>query len=150
MGVQMSDTLDVRRPADGRWRRMRAPLGTIAGLSAATLALHLRDPHSRGSWGFCPSSLLLGIDCPGCGGLRAVNDLTNLRFADAASSNLVVFLGIPVAIVGLLVWTWRRWHDDRRPLMSTWTYNRLTVATMSFLILFMIVRNTPWGAWLHS
>ena len=54
---------------------MLAPALTIGGLSLATLALHLRDPHSSGTWGYCPSALL-GFSCPGCGGLRAVNDLT--------------------------------------------------------------------------
>ena len=61
---------------DTRWGRMRAPLVTIGGLAAATVALHFRDPHVQGSWGFCPSAAM-GFYCPGCGGLRAVNDLTN-------------------------------------------------------------------------
>ena len=64
-----------------------APTALVGGLGLATLALHLRDPHDSYSWGLCPSSVL-GLACPGCGGLRAVNDLTNLRLADAASSNV--------------------------------------------------------------
>ena len=44
---------------------------------AATIALRLRDPHDSGSWGYCPWKLLTGLDCPGCGALRAVNDLTH-------------------------------------------------------------------------
>ncbi|MFI2707066.1 DUF2752 domain-containing protein, partial [Nocardioides sp. CER28] len=59
-----------------RRERLRLPLLTVGGLGAATLALYLRDPHQRGSWGVCPLSLA-GIYCPGCGGLRAVNDLTH-------------------------------------------------------------------------
>ena len=70
---------------------MTAPVATIAGLAAATVALHVRDPHVSGSWGYCPLSLL-GIYCPGCGGLRAVNDLTHGDLAGAASSNLLLLL----------------------------------------------------------
>ena len=82
-------------PAAQRWQRMLAPAITIGGLGAATLALHFRDPHASGSWGMCPSAML-GISCPGCGGLRAVNDLTNFQLVDAASSNLLFVLALPL------------------------------------------------------
>ncbi len=72
-------------PVPSRWDRVRAPLVTIGGLGLATLALHLRDPHVGGSWGICPSAAM-GFWCPGCGGLRAVNDLTHGEVASAASS----------------------------------------------------------------
>ena len=43
-------------PSGSRTRPQRvfAPVATIAGLAAATAALHLRDPHASGSWGYCP------------------------------------------------------------------------------------------------
>ena len=70
---------------------MVAPVATIAGLAAATISLHLRDPHASGSWGYCPISLL-GLYCPGCGGLRAVNDLTHGDVIGAVSSNALLIL----------------------------------------------------------
>ena len=82
---------------------MLAPASLVGGLGLATLALHLRDPHDSYSWGFCPSAAL-GLSCPGCGGLRAVNDLTNLRLADAASSNLALVIAIPILIAAIVVW----------------------------------------------
>ena len=87
---------------------MLAPAATIGALSLATLALHLRDPHEHGSWGFCPSAAI-GFYCPGCGGLRAVNDLTHGDVGAALSSNILVTLMIPLVSLGLLVWA-------RRPL----------------------------------
>src|SRR5918997_4102351 len=86
-----------------RLRRMVAPTATIGGLAIATLAVHLRDPHEKGSWGFCPSAAL-GFYCPGCGGLRAVNDLTNGELVAAASSNLVLVVLMPFAVLALAVW----------------------------------------------
>ena len=99
-------TLAPSLPTVGRLsraQRLCSPALTFGGLALATTALRLRDPHTSGSWGFCPSKLLLGIDCPGCGGLRAVNDLTHLDVASAASSNLLLVAGsVPGAKGGLV------------------------------------------------
>lgn len=128
-----------------RARRMVAPALTIGGLGLATLALHLRDPHESGSWGFCPSAAL-GIYCPGCGGLRAVNDLTNGDVAGAASSNLLFVALIPVAVFLLGRWTWDRWTGNEReprPGLSRTVLWSLVVAAAVFVVL----RNLP-GSWL--
>src|SRR5262249_549538 len=68
-----------------RSERLRAPLWSIVGLAAATVALHVRDPHVHGSWGLCPLYATTGIYCPGCGALRGVNDLTDAHLGQAAS-----------------------------------------------------------------
>jgi hypothetical protein len=131
----------------GRRERLRAPLLTIGGLAAATLALHLRDPHQRGSWGFCPLSLA-GIYCPGCGGLRAVNDLTDGDVRAAASSNLLVTVGIPVALVLLALWAVRAWRGTpaRRPSRRVATV--LWACGAAGALAFAVLRNLPVGAWL--
>lgn len=125
-----------------RWSRVRAPLLTIGGLAAATAALHVRDPHVSGSWGFCPSAAV-GVWCPGCGGLRAVNDLTHGDVAAAASSNLLLVVLVPVAVVALVLWTRDRWRGTRRrvPAVAVWG---LVVAAG----LFTLLRNTPAAPWL--
>ena len=141
-------TLDAR-PApveETRARRMVVPLATIGGLAAATLALHVRDPHSSGSWGFCPSAAL-GFLCPGCGGLRAVNDLTNGDVGAALSSNVVVTSLIPVAVVLLALWAWNSWRGTR--LALSWSRLRPVVwAFVTVLVVFTVMRNTGPGAWL--
>ena len=55
----------------------QGPLLLAGGVLAASVLLHLRDPHRSGSWGYCPWLMLTGTYCPGCGGLRAVNDLAH-------------------------------------------------------------------------
>ena len=125
---------------------MLAPALTIGGLGLATLALHLRDPHESGSWGLCPSAAL-GVYCPGCGGLRAVNDLTRGDVGAALSSNLLVTVLIPVAIVVLGTWALLRWRGTSyRPDLRA-----VAPAGYGFLALlavFTLVRNLPFGAWL--
>lgn len=127
-----------------RWQRMVPPALVVGGLGAATLALHLRDPHSEGSWGICPTAAM-GFSCPGCGGLRAVNDLSNLRVLDAASSNLLFVLLLPGVAYVFLRWSQGRWTgrawspSDRSVRAATWV---LVVA----MAVFTVVRNTPAGA----
>ena len=113
----------------------------------ASVALHLRDPHESGSWGFCPWLLLTGTYCPGCGGLRAVNDLTRGDVGAAASSNLLLVGAIP-----LFAWWWLRrttdaWRGVRR-VVDEHAVLRLTVVVLGVVALFWVVRNLPFAGWL--
>ncbi|HEY0890185.1 MAG TPA: DUF2752 domain-containing protein [Nocardioides sp.] len=131
----------------GRGQRLRAPALTFGALAAAALALRLHDPHQRGSWGFCPSALL-GVACPGCGGLRAVNDLTHGDVGAAASSNLLLVAGAPFAVALLVLWTVARWRDRPMPRPPERT-RRVSVWLLAGAALgFTVLRNTPAGAWL--
>jgi hypothetical protein len=126
---------------------MVAPVVTIGLLSLATLALHYRDPHQHGSWGFCPFNAMTGLYCPGCGGLRAVNDLTDGHVGAAFSSNAVVVALVPVATVLLAVWAVDRWRGGSRHV--PWQrLQPLVVALLTVLVAFTVARNTGAGAWL--
>src|SRR4051812_42007610 len=94
----------LEAPPRTRRERMTAPVLVGALAVAGTWALHVRDPHASGSWGYCPWKLLTGMDCPGCGTLRAVNDLTNGDLIGAASSNLLFVAAVPVVVVLWLAW----------------------------------------------
>jgi hypothetical protein len=129
------------------WPRLRVPVLLAGAVVAASVLLHLRDPHRSGSWGLCPWLLLTGTYCPGCGGLRAVNDLTHGDLAAAASSNLLLVGALP-----LLVAWWARsvalgWRgvvpsvDGRRAVVSAVLLGVLAVG-------FAVLRNTGAGAWL--
>jgi hypothetical protein len=130
-----------------RTRRVTGPFLLAGAVLAASVLLHVRDPHVSGSWGFCPWLLLTGTYCPGCGGLRAVHDLTHLDLRAAASSNLLVVAGLPLAAV----WWGRtvadRWRgvvragDGRRRLL-------LATLVLSLAGCFAVLRNTGAGAWL--
>lgn len=129
-----------------RARLLRGPLVTGALGVGALVILHLRDPHESGSYGYCPYLLLTGHPCPGCGGLRALNLLTNGEWLAAVSSNAMA--------VGLLVFlmaAWVRWLVRRLrgapaallPATAAWAWIFLAVA-----IVFGVARLTPAGAWL--
>ena len=129
-----------------RSERLKAPLWSAAGVAAATLAVHLRDPHTSGSWGYCPLYALTGIYCPGCGGLRGVNDLTNGHVGEAASSNLLLVLLLPVAVVLLGRWavaSWRGREVRLVPPLPRWLSTSLILVALAFTV----ARNIP-GSWL--
>lgn len=140
----MSQVLVPAPPS--RRQRMLAPVLTAGGLALATAALHVRDPHQGGSWGICPTAAL-GFACPGCGGLRAVNDLTHLDVAAAASSNLAFVAALPFLVGALVLWTVRRWRGE--PSRADWDLRqRLAFAGLGLLLVFTVLRNLPVGAWL--
>lgn len=131
----------------GRAARMSAPLVTVGGLAASTAALHFRDPHVDGSWGFCPTSLM-GFYCPGCGGLRAVNDVTNGDLVAAASSNLAFVVIAPFVVVALLVWLSDSWRGVRRRIPWERIPRSAYAVPLAAIIAFTILRNLAIGSWL--
>jgi uncharacterized protein DUF2752 len=123
---------------------------TAGVVAAVSLGLRLRDPHDSGSWGYCPWKLLTGLDCPGCGSLRAVNDLTHGDVVAAASSNLLFVVAVPVAVVLWLLWARRSWTGADARRLGKGTTRVLWTSTLVVTLAFTVLRNTPWGSWLHS
>ena len=125
-----------------RARRLASPLAIGGVVAAATLALRLRDPHVSGTWGGCPTKLLTDLDCPLCGSLRAVNDLTHLDVGAALSSNLVLVLAVPAILFfwgRRLVACWRGGEAMRPLAIPSWMW----VAGLVVLTVFTVVRNLP-------
>jgi len=131
--------------SESRWTRIAGPAVTIGGLALATLALHVRDPHQSGSWGYCPSAAL-GIYCPGCGGLRAVNDLTDGHVGAAASSNLLFVALLPLLVFLLGRWAFERWTGRVREPNVRLTQVFLVSLAVAAAV-FTVLRNLP-GSWL--
>jgi len=125
-------------------RRWLPPLGVGVGVAAATTALWLRDPHQSGSWGLCPLRALTGLNCPLCGGLRAVNDLTNGDLSAAWHSNALFVGSIPILVA---LWVW--WLVAALVGKSMPTSHRLAkmalYAFAAIAVAFWVFRNTPWG-----
>jgi hypothetical protein len=130
-----------------RRERLMAPVLVAGAVLGASLVLHLRDPHQSGSYLFCPWLLLTGTYCPGCGGLRAVNDLTHGDVVAAASSNLLFVGTLPLAVGLWFRWTTDRWRGvrrvvpPRRAVLWTAVFGATTVT-------FWVVRNLPGLGWL--
>lgn len=135
-----------RVPRRGGWRGVALP-ALVAGAGAAAVAVvHFRDPHIEGAYGVCPVYLMFGVYCPGCGGMRAVHNLTEGQLLDSLHSNL---LALPLLVAFTLWvgdWMIRAWRGEpmRIPGISSVTM----WALFAFLAGYAVLRNTPWGTWL--
>jgi Protein of unknown function (DUF2752) len=141
--------VSVAAPLDRRPRRERVapPVLLAAGVLLVSVLLHLRDPHRSGSWGYCPWFLLTGTYCPGCGGLRAVSDLTRGDVAAAASSNLLLVASLPL----VALWWGRTLLDRWRGVGRALPLPRVVAGCAGFAVVavvFCVARNTGPGAWL--
>jgi hypothetical protein len=118
----------------------RIQLAAIAGVTTFTGYVFLADPDGGAVYPRCPSKMLLGLDCPFCGGLRGTNALLHGRIGEALDHNLLlpgllatfaVMLG--VALVSVL----------GRPLPPVAVPRWLKVAAVALLAAFTVTRNLP-------
>ncbi|WP_019931673.1 DUF2752 domain-containing protein [Nocardia sp. BMG111209] len=136
-------------PAETRtgWVTLGQPALIAGGLAAAVAVLHFRDPHVSGSYGYCPFYALTGYWCPGCGGLRAMHNLSEGHVLDAIHSNILL---LPLTVAFVVWWVHlvvNRWNGRRRPF--PFHAGPITLAvSLALLAVFSVLRNTPWGSWL--
>jgi hypothetical protein len=121
--------------------RRLATGGILLGLVGLIAVL---DPHDAGRYPVyptCPWHALTGTWCPGCGGLRAVHDITHGHIGAAAGENLLVVLLVPALTVWWLV-VRRRTGQVAPPRLTA----RATVLVTLVALAFAVVRNLPVGS----
>lgn len=127
-----------------RSRRIQA--GTVLVVLAGTAAaVAVRNPHDAGSYGVCPSLLIFGVYCPGCGALRAMADIVRGDPAAAIGHNLLL---LP-ALIGLVVWAVvqlspRVPHPGMFPkVFSRYRWLNFPVILLVVVTVFAVLRNLP-------
>ncbi len=112
--------------------------------------LFLFDPARTSLFPPCPFKLATGLDCPGCGTLRAAHELLRGNPATAFGLNPLSVIALPV-VLGLVVWNAVRVQRGRPainlpvPDHAPWTVGGLLLA-------YGVARNLPWAAfsWMSS
>jgi hypothetical protein len=124
-----------------------APAAVAVSALSGLALLHVRDPYVTGAYGTCPWLALTGAFCPGCGGLRALHDLTHGDVAGAASANLLVVVAL---LAGALVWLgWLRSRLAARPYRLPRRLALVLAATALVAVpVFTLLRNFEPTAWL--
>src|SRR5258708_38294942 len=83
--------------------RQRANL-MLGGLAAGSLILFNFSPTERGFYPVCPFHALSGLQCPGCGGTRALFEVVHLHWGEAARLNSLGCLTAAGAFARAPVW----------------------------------------------
>ena len=120
-----------------RWKVVLWPVAFAAGL-AVLLVLHFFPPGQYPIYPVCQLHQSTGLDCPGCGGLRAMHQLTNGNFAAAWRLNPVVFVLLP--LVAYEAWVRLYLKKARLSLLER---PRLLITLGIFLMAFSVARNLP-------
>jgi len=122
-------------------KRMRIAGVVMLGLAAAVAVLFVFDPSTAGFYPICPLHAMTGLQCPGCGGLRAVHQLSPGHIAAAWRLNPFVICLLPVAF-----WLGMReavWIFTRREWPGLVTRPIFGLLLAGALLVFGIVRNLP-------
>ncbi|GHI08426.1 membrane protein [Streptomyces cellostaticus] len=140
-------TVPYLAPSASVWRRLAVPGGLLAAVAGAFAYVGTVDPNEPGHYPVCPLYRLTGLYCPGCGGLRSAHAFIHGDFLAALRDNAA---GVAAYLGFALLWTvWvvravrglpvRRFEPGRAQL---W-------AAGALLLVFTVVRNLPFGGWLH-
>ncbi|WP_083826477.1 DUF2752 domain-containing protein [Hoyosella subflava] len=128
----------ARKPAPGH-RRAIAGLALAGGLGAGCVYLWAFSPHESGSlYPPCPTKLVTGFDCPGCGALRMGHDLLRGDLAAAAHDNLFLLVLLPIA-AAWGAWFWLQRRRGRRPSLPV----RSLITVVVIAVVWGVVRNLP-------
>jgi hypothetical protein len=128
------------------FRRLAVPGGILAAVAGAFAYVGSVDPNEPGHYPACPLFRLTGLYCPGCGGLRSAYAVAHGDLGTALGANAVAVLGCLLLAAVWTVWVVRSVQgrpmriDPAPPLL--WTLGALA-------LVFTIVRNLPFGGWLH-
>lgn len=126
-----------------RSRRLLGPVATAVGVIAATGLVWAVDPNEPGHYPMCPTMALFGIDCPGCGGLRATHALAHGDVATAFDHNALFVVMVPVLIALWALWMRRAWTGITPPLTRRREVVARTapIAVLIVVMVFAVVRN---------
>lgn len=121
---------------------------TVAVGTAGLIPLYWLNPVEHSFFPKCLFHAMTGLDCPGCGGLRATHQLLNGHLLAAFQLNPLLICLLPIAAYfGLrqivFMRTGRLW---RQPFRSPKWIIFLAVVVIAFGVL----RNLPWKAWFSS
>ena len=116
---------------------------TLFGLGIAALAVlfYVFDPATAGFFPRCPSLLITGFKCAGCGSQRALHALLHGDFAAAWALNPLLLLALPYVALGFLAerlarqggW-WARFRKTAYGLPATY-------AAAVIIVVFTVGRN---------
>jgi hypothetical protein len=117
----------------------------LLAATAATAILFFFNPTQYGFYPVCYFHAVTGLNCPGCGSLRALHQLLHGHVAEAARLNLLLLLSLPCLgwLAARFVTTRLRGQAMTFVIRPVWLWMFLGAA-----VIFTLLRNLPSFAWL--
>lgn len=84
-------------------KRTVAIILLVLGL-AGLFFIYMVQPGGDNIYPKCPTRYFSGLNCPGCGTLRAAHSLLHLRFKEALKFNFLLVVLSPLLIYGIVVY----------------------------------------------
>jgi hypothetical protein len=131
------------RAADPPHARRRWQAGGLASVLGIALGLLWWFDPAKSPVPLCSLHALTGLDCPGCGTLRATHELLHGRLLSALRDNALWTLSLPLVLY--LGVSELHAAAGRRPLPGDVTHKPwfwIGVAIMATV--FFVLRNLPW------
>ncbi|TMR89510.1 DUF2752 domain-containing protein [Nonomuraea basaltis] len=129
-----------------RLKGLLAPLGVAAGAGAVVAFVGVVDPNQPGHYPTCPFLWITGLYCPGCGTLRTIHALAHLDPVAALGLNPLAVAMIPFLLFWWGRWVVRAWQG--RPRRVTLAHPAWLWAFLAVVMVYWVVRNLPFGAFL--
>lgn len=140
-------TSRVPRVPRGRAARLAPLAAVLAAVAGAFAYVGAVDPNEPGHYPVCPLLHLTGLYCPGCGGLRSAHAVAHGDLLTALQANAPAVVGYAGFAALWTVWVIRAARGGPPPRIDPppvllWSLGALLLA-------FTVVRNLPFGGWLH-
>ncbi|WP_308117585.1 DUF2752 domain-containing protein [Streptomyces anatolicus] len=126
--------------------RLFVPAGLLASVVGAFAYVGAVDPNEPGHYPACPLLRLTGLYCPGCGGLRSAHAFVHGDLAAALGANALAVIGYVLFAAVWVLWVVRVVRG--RPLRIALGGAQLWGVGV-LVAVFTLVRNLPFGSWLH-
>jgi hypothetical protein len=128
-----------------RLPRWAAPLAALGCMGAAVGYTLLTDPTNSApdAPATCLLKLTTGLDCPGCGGTRAMWYVLHGDLPDAARHHIVWVFVLPFLLYLYVAWAVRQSFGWRLPQLRVTPLMLGVVLAVWFA--FSVLRNLPWA-----
>ncbi|MEU1707265.1 DUF2752 domain-containing protein [Streptomyces sp. NPDC005706] len=128
------------------WNRLAVPAGVLAAVAGAFAYVGTVDPNEPGHYPVCPLYGLTGLYCPGCGGLRSAHAFVHGDLLTALHDNAA---GVAAYLGFAVLWTVWVVRAVRGRAVRFEPGGALMWSVGALLLVFTVVRNLPFGGWLH-
>ena len=126
-------------PAPNHRIKSLALLAVICGVAAL---LYLYSPYDSGLYATCPFKALTDLNCPGCGTLRGLHELTHGHLGTAFGLNPLMVLSLPFIAFSIMKYIVAGILG--RPERKIFIPSVFIWLLLGIIILFWILRNLPY------